>query len=85
MDLRKLKRSMPFMQVLQCVSLLHRNDTCTRANDTPKIKLQTHVSTAPGATARITTKAATIKAAATNAIKATLPRLAGNFPRMIQY
>lgn len=42
-------------------------------------------STAPGATATITTRAATIKAAATKATTATLPRLAGNLPRRIQY
>lgn len=43
------------------------------------------VSDAPGETARMTTKAVIIKAAAKKAIKATLPRLAGNLPLMIQY
>lgn len=44
-----------------------------------------YASTAPGATATITTKAAIINATVINAISATLPRLAGNFPRRIQY
>ena len=38
-----------------------------------------------GGTASMTTKADTISAAVTNPIRATLPRLAGNFPRIIQY
>lgn len=42
-------------------------------------------STAAGETARMTANAATINAAATKAVSATLPRLAGNFPRTIQY
>ena len=46
---------------------------------------QGYCSIAPGETANITAKAATISAAATNAVNATLPRLAGNLPRTIQY
>lgn len=44
-----------------------------------------YVSTDSGATVRMTTNADTISAAETMAISATLPRLAGNFPLMIQY
>ena len=42
-------------------------------------------SIAPGETAKITANAATINAMAIAAVKATLPRLAGNLPRTIQY
>lgn len=39
----------------------------------------------PGSTTQTTTKLVTINAAATAVTKNTLPLLAGNFPRMIQY
>lgn len=42
-------------------------------------------SIAPGAIARITTKLAIIKAAVIKESRATLPLLAGNLPRTIQY
>lgn len=44
-----------------------------------------YVSMAPGETAKMTANAATISAIATAAVKATLPRLAGNLPLTIQY
>ena len=38
-----------------------------------------------GSTTQTTTRLVTIKARATKVMRKTLPRLAGNFPRMIQY
>lgn len=65
-------------------TVLHRDEKNRDANVNEKCGLN-HCSTAEGETARITASAATINAAATNAVNATLPRLAGNFPRIIQY
>lgn len=53
--------------------------------DAPLSKPVVYVSTAPGEIARMTTRAAMINEAAIKAMRAILPRLAGNFPRMIQY
>lgn len=49
------------------------------------ISYNDYFSDAPGATARITTRLATIRLAARNVTSTTLPRPAGNFPRTIQY